>query len=263
MIQFTTIEDYTEHLRSVGRWSFTWEELKNNFSQKEKALKQSLFRLKAKGKIVTIRSGFYIIIPVEYARLKMIPADLFIDDLMNALGKKYYVALFTAAGFHGASHQAVMDYYVMTDQPAVRQIKNQNVSIHFFVKKHWPGQCIIKRKTDAGYINVSSPELTLLDLLEYGNFSINKIATILDELRDELNVNKLKKLLSETQTSTIQRLGFLMDKVLTQSTFSMVLYDELRKRNIYPVPLAKGAPKKGSVHSLWKVIGNTQIASEL
>ncbi len=260
--KYNSIEAYIEHLSAVGRWSFTWEEILNSFSKSEKALKQSLYRLKTKGKIALIRKGFYVIIPPAYSKYKTIPTDLYINDLMSFLGKKYYVGLFTAAGYFGASHQATMEYYVITDHPAIRSIINKRFIINFFVKKQWPENFIIKQKTDAGYINVSSPELTVIDLLDYSNFSINRIATIVEELGNEMSANKLKKLLSISKTSTIQRLGYILDKVLITNKFEGVLKSELKSRNVFPVSLSKGASKKGNTDPKWKVIENTLIETD-
>lgn len=262
-MKFNKTESYIEHLRSAGRWSFTMGELFENLSNNEKALKQSLFRLKTKGKIAVVRSGFYVIIPPEFSKYKIIPTDLYIDDLMNALQKKYYVGLFTAAAMHGASHQAGMEYYVITEPPAIRHIKNKNVSINFFVKKQWPEQVTVIRKTDAGYIHVSSPELTAIDLLDYNNFSINKTATVLEELSDQMKAGKLKEVIHFSKTSAIQRLGYILDKVMPHNKFAGVLHNELKKRNVFPTPLLKGFPFKGHTDPQWKIIENARVESDL
>jgi len=261
--EFNKVEDFIEYLRSLGRWSFTMRELLQHFSNSEKALKQSLYRLKSKDKIVLIRSGFYIIIPPEYSRFKTIPIDLYIDDLMTYLGKKYYVGLFTAAGMYGASHQAGMDYYVITETPTIRNITIKNISVKFFIKKQWPLQSLAKRKTDAGYINISSPELTAMDLLNYNNFSINKIATVIEELSDEIKIDSLKEVIRFSNTSTIQRFGYLSDKILAHNRFADVLHAELKKRKVFPIPLLKNYLKKGNTEPQWKIIENTTIETDL
>ncbi|MEI9912619.1 MAG: hypothetical protein WDO71_25065 [Bacteroidota bacterium] len=46
----------------------------------------------------------------------------------------------------------------------MRGIKNKKLKINFYIKKDWSEDDIIQKKTDAGYINVSSPEFTALDL---------------------------------------------------------------------------------------------------
>lgn len=260
---FKNTEEFINHLRANGRYAFSWEELNYAFPQSEKALKQSLYRLKTKGMIASIRSGFYAIIPPEYATMKMIPAELFIDDMMRVLGRNYYMGLFSAASLQGASHHAVMKYHIIIEPPALRQINNEQLSILFFVKKNWPEHLVEQRKTDAGYINISTSELTVLDLLSYGNFSINRVATIIKELSETIKINRLKKAVRVAQTATIQRLGYILDKVLTHNTFSRVLQKELLTRNVFPTPLVKGYHKKGSTDPFWKVIENTDIEPDL
>ena len=43
----------------------------------------------------------------------VLPGELFIDPMMRALGRNYYVSLLTAAAMHGASHQAPQAFQVM------------------------------------------------------------------------------------------------------------------------------------------------------
>ena len=44
------------------------------------------------------------------------PPSWYIDDLMRNEGRPYYVGLLSAAELHGASHQAVMEFQVVTDK---------------------------------------------------------------------------------------------------------------------------------------------------
>jgi hypothetical protein len=46
----------------------------------------------------------------------MLPINLFIDDMMKSLNKRYYVGLISAAALHGAAHQKPMEYYVIQVQ---------------------------------------------------------------------------------------------------------------------------------------------------
>ena len=258
-----TVEHFIEHQRALGSYSFSWEMLNDAFDRSDKALKQALFRLKTKGKIAHVKSGFYAIIPPEYSNVGMIPANLFIKDLMKSLGKQYYVGMFSAAALQGASHQAVMAYYVVTDYPPIRSVKNKKIVINFFTKKDWDKDLILQRKTDAGYINVSCPELTAFDLLNYGNFSINRVATVLEELVESFDSKRLKHALKTASTASIQRLGYLLDIVSFGNSFGKVLQQELNKRNVFPVALSKQGVKKGNTNSVWKVIENTIVESDL
>ena len=258
-----TVEQFIEQQRSLGSYSFSWEMLNDAFDRSDKALKQALFRLKTKGKIAHVKSGFYVIIPPEFSNVGMIPANLFIDDLMKSLGKQYYVGMFSAAALQGASHQAVMEYYVVTDYPSVRSVRNKNIVINFFTKKEWANDLILQRKTDAGYINVSCPELTALDLLNYGNFTINRVATVLEELSESFDSKRLKNTIKHASTTSIQRLGYLLDTVNNGHAYGKVLQHELKKRNVFPVPLSKHGSKKGQINAIWNVIENITVESDL
>src|SRR3546814_4401892 len=117
-----SIEEDVNNTMAKGMYSFSWGKLKGNFDLSDKALYQALFRLSAKGKIALVRRGFYAIITPEYSRYGMLPPHLFIDDLMKSLNKRYYIGLFSAAALHGAAHQQPMEYYVLTEKPALREI---------------------------------------------------------------------------------------------------------------------------------------------
>ncbi|MDR0795758.1 MAG: type IV toxin-antitoxin system AbiEi family antitoxin, partial [Tannerella sp.] len=136
-------------------------------------LRQVLYRLKKKNEIIQIRQGFYVIIPPEYSKQGIIPPYLYIDDLMKSLDKPYYVGLLSAAALHGAAHQQPTGYTVITQSPAPRSI--DKFKVLFFSKKEFLRDGIVQRKTPAGYINVSSPELTALDFFDYNHkFGINR-----------------------------------------------------------------------------------------
>ncbi|HBG41805.1 MAG TPA: hypothetical protein DDW85_10430 [Porphyromonadaceae bacterium] len=157
------LERYVTSVRVKGRYTFTLEELKVEFDLPNTAINQSLNRLKKKGDIAQVRKGFYAIIPPEYSIQKMLPPSLFIDDLMKSLDKPYYVALLSAAATYGAAHQQPMEYFVIAETPAPRSIMNKKLKIVFLSKNDWTKDGINQQKTNAGYINVSSPELTALD----------------------------------------------------------------------------------------------------
>jgi len=62
-ISYNYLRRYIDSIRSVGRYSFTLEELQNEFNISYGALKQNLYRLKSKNEIAQVRQGFYVTIP--------------------------------------------------------------------------------------------------------------------------------------------------------------------------------------------------------
>lgn len=262
---YNYLEDYLDAVRAKGRYAFTVDELKDKFDISDKAIHQNLYRLKSKKRIVQVRQGFYTILPAEYARQGILPTNLFIDDMMNMLHKKYYVGLISAAAIHGASHQQSMETFIITEKPALRDIKNKKLKINFFVKNDWNKDDIKQVKTDAGFINVSSPELTALDLLYYADkIGMNRIITILSELVEAIkptNLNKTAK--NYSQTAAVQRLGYLLETELNDQKLSDVLYKIIAPKLGVNIPLMPGKDKIGEVDLKWKIIRNIKIESDL
>ncbi len=256
------LESFINALRAKGRYSFSREEAKENLELSEKALNQTLFRYSTKGKIAKVRSGFYTIIPPEYSQRGMLPANLFIDDLMKSLGRDYYVAFFSAAAYYGAAHQQPMTFYVITQKPALRNLKSDKLSLNFYVKKEWSPDDIIQKKSDAGYIKVSSPELTALDLMTY-DFSLGRVFTVLEELVEEMKPDKLLIAAERFPTATIQRLGYLLDKELNQQHLVKPLKELTKNKSLSKILLMKDEEGSGEMDKDWKVIVNIDIESDL
>ena len=260
---YNYLDKYLTEVRSQGRYAFTVEELKKQFDRSNPALRQNLFRLKSKKEIAIIRHGFYVIIPPEYSKQGMIPPYLYIDDLMKSLDKPYYVGLLSAAALHGAAHQQPTGYTVITQTPALRNIDRLNIV--FFAKQEFLQEGIIQKKTPAGYINVSSPELTALDFFDYiHKFGINRITTILQELSEAMKPATLMKIARQyPNTAAIQRLGYILETVISTEKLSDTLWKVMNERNCFPVPLSPQKKKKGETNNRWKVIKNMEIESDL
>lgn len=262
---YNYLEEYIDSVRSKGRYAFTLEELKGKFDVTDKAILQSLYRLKTKKKIVQIRKGFYTILPVEYSNYGVIPATMYLDDMMLSLNKKYYLGLISAAAIHGASHQQSMETFVITEKPALRDIKNNKLKINFFVKNEWNKDDIKQVKTDAGYVNVSSPELTALDLLYYvDKLGMNRVVTILNELVEVIKPSHLAKTVKNySQIATVQRLGYLLEIELENEKLSQVIYTTIADKKGVNIPLMPGKNREGKINTKWRIINNINIENDL
>ena len=252
-------------LQEKGRYAFTFDDLRNYFDLSEESLLQGLFRYKQKKQVAQIRKGFYAIITPEYSKQGMLPYHLFIDDLMKSLNKPYYVALLSASALHGAAHQQPMEYYIIAQTPAPRSINSKKLKISFLSKNTWEQDDIIQKTTDAGYINVSSPELTALDLLVYvEKIGLNRITTVLHELAQSIKVSSLSRTIKKyPNTPVLQRMGYIMDKLLKEEKIAEVLLKNLKERTVSPVLLSTHVSKNGLLDETWKVIINMEIESDL
>ena len=257
---YNYVEEYLNRIQAKGRYLITLSEVRNEFEVSEKAILQKIFRLKNKNQLAQVRKEFYVIIPPQYSNRGMVPPTLFINDMMDFLNRKYYVGLFSAAALHGAGHQQPMEFQLMTQKPALRNIKNQKLSISFFTKKEWEQNQIIEKKTEAGYLKVSSPELTAFDMVQYHKRigGLNRILPILEDLAETIKPSLLLKAAKTQKISNIQRLGFLFDKLESESLTNSLI--RLLGKNSKKVPLSLAHKEKtGMINEKWKIIENTEL----
>jgi predicted transcriptional regulator of viral defense system len=268
LLQYGYLEDFISELRSKGRYVFALDEVRSSYNQSDEAIKKALQRLKNKQDIALIRKEFYAIIPPEYRSKGMLPPSLFVAELMKFLGRDYYVGLLNAAAFYGAAHQQPQGFSIVTTKPSLRGIHTKALTIDFNTKKEWSKEDIIQKKVETGYINVSSPELTALDLVfffdEVGGF--NRITTVLEELSESMDAQKLVEAAKRFyQVTTIQRLGFLLSEVLQNRKLSDPLAEYMKTLNYFPVLLRPEKDKSLSMitGNEWKVAKNIQIQTDL
>lgn len=261
------IEDWLLDLQGKGRLTFSLEELCLEASAISfEAIKLSLNRLVNKNKIVSVHQGYYVIVPPSYQNLSILPPIYFIDGLMNFLKRPYYVGLTNAAALYGAAHQQPQSFYVVSTLPALRPTIKKDLLIQYLNIKNFPNQLFIEqRKTETGYVKISSAELTATDLIQYEKRigGLNRAATVLNELADEIHIQKLNQaFLATIPVVTIQRLGYLMDVVLERNNIAQKLYTESKAMGctFFRIPLkASKTMKNYEINEKWKVVVNTEI----
>jgi len=263
----SAVTDYITRLQSYEEYAFSWEELTTNCDTPETTLKKDLTRLARRGDILNLRKGFYLILPPRYRNLGKLSLQLYVDKLFSYLDKPYYVAFYSAAGLHGASHQKVQQDYVVTTSPALMNVKKKNIAIRFFKVTHWPQKNIQQRKSDAGMFNVSSPTLTAVDLIYHQTKlgGLNRMLANLEELAEEITVQDIADLLSwYPHKSAIQRFGFILEELQGKTERTEFIFQNLKENNFYPVLLSpKSNQRPGSTGNRWKVDVNLKLESDL
>lgn len=264
-----TIKDWIEDLQKRGRLTFTLHEVFSQFpSQNPLAIKRTLTRLAAKGKIVSAWKGFYVIIPLQYHTMGILPAIIYIDSLMAYLQRNYYVSLLNAAVFHGASHQSPQEFTVICTPPSLRSSIKKGVKINFIVKKEIKTGLLVTKNTPAGTVEISSAELTAADLVQYEHVTggLSRVSTVLNELAEVLDFTHLPNLFFEyVPMSVVQRLGYLLDVELGHSQLAGSL---MQKIKLTGIPLQKTALKKlhstdnSCYNTRWKVLVNARIETD-
>ena len=258
--------DYIKDLRSNGRYAFTTKGLYKAIHKDKKNLSKDLDRLRDKGEIMNIRRGFYTIIPDEYRNMGALPVDLYVDDLMKYLQKRYYVGLYSAAMLHGAAHQQPQEYFIISEAPKPRSIKKNRLIINFSEKKKFPIYGVEEKKTSTGYLKASNKELTFFDLIHYVKNlgGMNRIITILDELREEIKISNFKDVVKNDIPNTVfQRAGYILDQIFYEEKLSNILEHKLSKENTRTALLNPSGKRQGEINAKWKVQVNTEIESDI
>ena len=119
-------------------------------------------------------------------------------------------------------------------------------------------------KTQMGYVNVSSPCLTALDLILYEQEigGLNRAATVLAELLPELHfAEQPVELLRYFNTPVIQRLGYILECVLEEQQtadelFALVKHAGLSFRKVL---LKVTKQETDRLNQRWKIIDNQPI----
>lgn len=265
------LEYWIEECQSKGKLAFSLVELRQSFQgNTDTSLKRMLDRLSEKQKIISIFKGYYLIIPAQYSSKGILPVTMFIDGLMNFLDRKYYVALLNAAALHGASHQQPQEYFIVTSYPPLRNTVKKGLKINYISTKKLPLETLLeKKKTETGYIIVSNPILTAIDLVNYEKRigGLNRAATVINELSETIKSKDIKEeFIKYAPVSSLQRLGFILEEILNKKLIGDKIFSVCKKEGIkfYAIPLkASGEKNKGILNEKWKIMVNTEIEIDL
>ena len=199
-------------LIAEGRYWATTAELEAMTGQKDAVLRTSLARLNKEGRLFSPARGFYVAVPPEYRSWKVLPAEWFIDGMMKHLGRDYYVGFLNAAALHGASHQAPQTFRVVTTQP-LKDRDIERVRLRFTASEHVSDLPTVRRTVHTGYMTVSTPETTVVDLAWRPSLGggISNVATVLKEI-GELDTELLARIAPLRNRPTVRRLGWLIER---------------------------------------------------
>jgi len=258
------LHDWIEALPQGGRYAFTRGEAAAVSGGSPEAVKMTLYRLEQKGAIARPRRDFLVVVPAEYRSAGSPPATWFIDDLMRHLGRRYYVALLSAAALHGAAHQRPVAFQVIADA-AERDIEVGRVRIEFHTSKRVEAAAVVTMQTETGSMRVATPETTAFDLVRFPAAAgyWNNVATVLSELAEKLEPETLAAGAGRVARSDVQRLGWLLSLV-GASVLADALAGELAGKRLVPTPLSRlrGA-EKAPLDSRWRVLVNDQVEPDL
>jgi predicted transcriptional regulator of viral defense system len=251
-------------LLQKGRYHFTTEDAVKALGGKRNSVARALFRLKEKGELATPVRGFYVAVPPEYRSLGCLPAEQFVPQLMDFHGWPYHVALLSAAQFHGAAHQRPQRFQVMVGMP-IPSIECGNVAVDFFVRGDVRGAATVTVNTPRGFVVVSSPEVTALELVGYQKNAggLNNVCTVLTELGESIDPARLVIEAAKVPLAWVQRLGFLLE-LSGHHDLAGSLQPFVREHARRVVALDASSTRTGARRSTtWLVAINTDVEPDI
>ena len=257
-------KDYVSGLAASGRYHFHSSEARGALGVSADAVKLSLNRLTRQKVIAQPARSFYVIVPPEYRSLGCLPADQFIPALMKRLNQPYYAGLLSAAQYYGAAHHRPQEFQVLLEK-ARRPISCGQVRVTFLVRKHLRLVPYKDFNTPRGWIRVSTPEVTALDLVGYCRRvgGLGHVATVLHELAEQIDPQRLVVVARSAPVAWAQRLGYLLELAGAYDQVNS-LRDYVKIKARQTVPLLPGfGDKKSQRDANWKVFVNTKIEEEL
>lgn len=261
---FPKARDYLESLLAASRYTFTTGQARAALGLSWPALKVALNRLIHKKLIASPQRGFHVIVPPEYRSLGCLPADQFVPSLMRSLDRPYYAGLLTAAQYYGAAHQRPQEFQVMVGKSR-RPIECGRVRVTFFVRKNLLAVPVNSLNTPRGALTVSTPEATALDLVGYYDRAggLNQVATVLAELAERIDPDKLTAAALAAPLPWAQRLGFLLERVGAADKSAPIKAFVHARAHESTLLLPKAVRQKGMRNKDWKLYVNAHVEPEL
>ncbi|MGC2375395.1 MAG: type IV toxin-antitoxin system AbiEi family antitoxin [Solirubrobacteraceae bacterium] len=257
-----SVAELPDALLSEGRYSLTAIEAAELADVPLAHVYPGLARLRRRGVLFSPARGFYVVVPPEYRSWGVLPGELFIDGMMRALDRSYYVSLLTAAAMHGASHQAPQVFQVMVD----RHVPNRDIGrvrLRFYVNEHIDQLAVEERQVDTGRLRIATRETTLVDLIAHPDEAggLNNLATVIVEIGD-IDVVELARLAAMRSRSLARRLGWLLDQFRDDLDLQP-LREAVLATGTYPTRLVRALPARGPIDPSWNLQVNTSVEPDL
>lgn len=112
---------------------------------------------------------------------------------------------------------------------------------------------------------MSTPEVTAFDLVGYGKRcgGLDNVATVLSELSEKLDAERLIEAAQFSPIAWAQRLGYLLD-ILGEAEKADRLAEYVREKSPFRVPLMPALTTKGSKSNRrWQLLVNSTVEADL
>jgi len=259
-----TASDHIGKLAAQGRYHFSTHEFSQIMGRSLTAARAALRRLKQKGLIAAPYRGFHVIVAPEYRGIGCLPADQFIGQLMEHLGLPYYVALLSAARYHGAAHQQPQVFQVMV-QKNRSPLECGGVRVAFVARRNIERIPTVSLNSPRGPVLVSSPVATAFDLVGYSAHAggLDNVATVLAELSESIHPKMLLSAAALSPTPWAQRLGYLF-ALVGADAHADTLFVHVARSSHETVLLHPSGSRSGAIRDArWKLLVNVEVEPDL
>ncbi len=260
------ISKWIDNREMTGFPVFSYNEiLKAMPALSAQVVSNELYRLGKKKRIQSVHKGLYTAVPLQFKDKGIVPPYNYIGQLMNYLGKPYYISLLSAGVLHGAAHQRPQRLSVTTILPRITVSQNSNKYLFWCYRKEVPQNFLCQTHSDTGIIYYSNPELTAIDLVQFSQKigGLSAAATVIAELAEKINFSEYgDDIVRITTLSTLQRLGYLLDTVLEEHTIADEICSILEPyyKDLKYSQLVSGSQQNDNrKNSKWKLIINQEI----
>lgn len=199
-------------LEKENRLIFNITDAKSILKTSNASVKNVIYRLKDKHRIVEIERGKYLLAPAKSGVEGYWSEHTF--KILNGLIDTYYVSYWTALHYWGMTEQIPRTTYVVTTK-IKKDIEFFGEKIQFVtvVPKKFYGYTT--EKMDEDYFNIATREKTIIDCLDRPDYCGGLIETVkgLWSARDQIDFDDLINTAEKFNVSSVQRrLGYILEK---------------------------------------------------
>ena len=199
-------------LEKQNRLVFNTSDAKRILQTSDASVKNVIYRLKGKHRIIEIERGKYLLAPARSGVEGYWSEHVF--KILNELIDTYYVSYWTALHYWGMTEQIPRTIYVVTTK-IKKDINFFGEKIQFVtvVPKKFYGYAT--EKIDDDHFTIATREKTIIDCLDHPEYcgGVIELFKCLWTARNQINFDDLIANAEKFDVSAVQRrLGFLLDK---------------------------------------------------
>lgn len=250
-----------EGMLSEGVVAFTTQQLAERTGASAQTLHPPLARAQAEGRLFSPALGLYVLVPPSHRAQGVVPADWWIVDLAEHLGRRYYLSHLTAAAKHGARHQAAQTFQVTVDRD-VPDREIVGVRLRFFADRHLSRRPTVRLNGPTGPLVCATAETCVLDLAARP-LDVGGIGVLLEVLPDlVVDPEVLAGIAPGWPRAVCRRAGWLLSASQPELDLDP-LAELVQPQAGNATPLVPGGSKRGQVDHRWMVKVNTKVEASL